>query len=331
MEKLNLPRMKRKTAEVFSFYQIPKVLFRHEEFSELDGWSILLFSMLVDRVALSSENAEDFTDKNGDIFIIFTVEEAMKKSGKGNKAIIKYFKQLEDVGLIERIKRGQGKPSIIYVNDFTFIEDENEHFKKCQNNTSRNVITTRQEVSKRHFKKCNNHTSRSVKNTPQEVSKGHANKTDINKTDLNETESINPINQFSELRAKTDMNETIDNYDKYREIIHENIEYAYFMTAPQWESKKQRVSELAEIIIECVCSSAESIRVGKQNIPKEIIKSRMLKLGSGHIEYILDCLDENKTSVKNIKEYLKTAIYNAPVTIDSHYSAKVNHDYYNRE
>jgi len=120
MKKYDLPRIKRKNAETLSFYQIPEILLKNKEFSSMDGWSLLLFGMLLDRVVQSADN-EDCTDENGDIFIIFTVEEAMEKCKKGNKAIIKYFKQLEDAGLIERKRRGLGKPSAIYVNDFTYL------------------------------------------------------------------------------------------------------------------------------------------------------------------------------------------------------------------
>ena len=155
MEKFNLPRMKRKTAELYNFYQIPKVLLKNKTFSSLDGWSILLFSMLFDRVSLSAENVRDFTDDNGDIFIIFTVEEAMEKSSKSKPVICKYFKQLEDIGLIERVRRGLGKPSIIYVNDFTAIENDNKICSKTasQEETSRSQIILLQVVKKFYLKR----------------------------------------------------------------------------------------------------------------------------------------------------------------------------------
>ena len=314
MEKYNLPYIKRRTAEFFNFYQIPKILIKDRNFSELDGWSILLFGMLLDRVALSADNAKDFTNENGDVFIIFTVEEAMEKCGKGKQAVIKYFKQLEDVGLIERKRRGLGKPSIIFVKDFTYVENSS-NFKKCENHTSANT----------DFKKYENHTSGSMKTEPLEVLKSYPNNTDYNKTDLNDTDSIN---QSSRGARKTDVNDTIEDYSIYRDLIQDNIEYDYFMTEPSWSFEKKRVGEIIEIMLDCICSSADKIRIGKQDIPKEIVKSRMLKINSGHIEYIIGCLKSNTTKVKNIKEYLKTVIYNASLTIDNYYSTEVNHDLY---
>ena len=90
---------------------------------------------------------------------------------------------------------------------------------------------------------------------------------------------------------------------------------------------KDRIDEIVEIMLECVIAKGR-IKISGQEFPSEVVKSRMLKIDSGHIEYVLESLNRNTTKVRNIKAYLKTAIYNAPVTIDNYYRAEVNHDLY---
>jgi len=229
MEKFNLPRMKRKTAEFYNFYQIPKVLLQNKTFSSLDGWSILLFAMLFDRVSLSAENIKDFTDDNGDIFIIFTVEEAMEKSSKSKPVICKCFKQLEEIGLIERVRRGLGKPSIIYVNDFTYIGEPAPIAE-----TSRGKDSLLQEVKNVDFKKSNNFTSRGQENLPQEVKNLYPNDTDLNNTEIIKTDPINTSFErfwaaYPKKKSKGDAERAWKNFNPNKELaalILEKVEAA---------------------------------------------------------------------------------------------------------
>lgn len=116
----------------------------------------------------------------------------------------------------------------------------------------------------------------------------------------------------------------MDSIEIYRSILHDNIEYDILCQ----QEDKELLDEIVEIRLECICSSKETICIGKEDIPKEVVKSRFLKINSEHIEYILFCMKRNTTKVRNIKAYLKSVIYNAPITINSFYSAEVNHDLY---
>lgn len=91
---------------------------------------------------------------------------------------------------------------------------------------------------------------------------------------------------------------------------------------------RDRLEELLELITETVCSTKRTIRVSGNDFPAEVIRSRFLKLNAEHIRFVLDCLKENTTKVRNIKQYLLATLFNAPTTIDSYYSALVNHDLY---
>ena len=116
----------------------------------------------------------------------------------------------------------------------------------------------------------------------------------------------------------------MDTMEAYRKIICENIDYDIISE----QFNKEMLDEIIEIMLECICSTAETLRISKEDIPTEAVKSRMLKIGSEHIEYIFWCLEKNTTKVRNIKSYLRTILYNAPVTISNYYSAEVNHDLY---
>lgn len=112
----------------------------------------------------------------------------------------------------------------------------------------------------------------------------------------------------------------------YRDLIRENIRYDDFVREHPWDAGQ--LDEMVELIVEAVCSKRETLRVAGNEFPQAVVKSRLLKLDDGHIRFVFDCLKNNTTQVRNIKQYLLTTLYNAPVTIGNHYAAQVNHDLY---
>lgn len=89
-----------------------------------------------------------------------------------------------------------------------------------------------------------------------------------------------------------------------------------------------RLDDVVDLLVETVCSRKKEIRIGGENFPAAVVRSRLLKLDDGHVEYVLDCLSRNTTKVRNIRAYLLTSLYNAPRTISSYYTAEVGHDLY---
>ena len=89
-----------------------------------------------------------------------------------------------------------------------------------------------------------------------------------------------------------------------------------------------RLDELVELMLDTVCSRRETIRIAGDDYPAEVVKSRFMKLDSSHVQYVMDCMKDNTTYVRNIKKYLLAALYNAPTTINSYYSSLVQHDMY---
>ena len=114
--------------------------------------------------------------------------------------------------------------------------------------------------------------------------------------------------------------------DEYREIIKENIDYDILLSDMPYDH--DRLEEILELIVETVCSTKKYIRVAGTDYPAEVVRSRLLKLDAEHIRFVFDCLKENTTKIRNIKQYLLTTLYNASTTIGNYYSALVQHDMY---
>ena len=114
--------------------------------------------------------------------------------------------------------------------------------------------------------------------------------------------------------------------ETYRELIRENISYDCLLQDLPYDH--DRMDEIVELMVETVCSGRKYIRVGGEDYPAEVVKSRLLKLDGEHIKFVFDCLKENTTKIRNIRQYLLATLYNAPTTIGNYYSALVNHDLY---
>jgi len=148
-------------------------------------------------------------------------------------------------------------------------------------------------------------------------------KTNKKNNDLSIINTSNPIQ--SNPKRNTDRN-GMDEIEAYRKIIKENIEYDILIINNPME--KIRIDEIVELITETVCTSREYLTIAGDDYPAELVKSKFLKIDSEHIEYVLDSLRKNTSDVRNIKKYMLAVLFNAPSTIDSYYSALVNHDMY---
>ena len=118
--------------------------------------------------------------------------------------------------------------------------------------------------------------------------------------------------------------EAADAYSVYEEIIKDNIEYNILLQDMKFDH--DRLNEIVDIILETVCTSRKKIRIAGDDYPAELVKSKFMKLNSEHIRFVLDCMQENTTKIRNIKQYLKAVLFNAPSTIDSYYTSLVAHD-----
>lgn len=193
--------------------------------------------------------------------------------------------------------------------------------QNCENHHSSIVEITNQEFSESQFKNSENHKSGMMKMEIQEFPKSQSNKTDINKTDFSETDIIQSYQIQSGSPVSPDKRDVIGEMNIYRELIQERIEYKYH--------EQEDVDELVELMVEVMMMPDDStIRIAGVDKPVALVKNRFMKLNYSHIEYVLFCLHRNTTKVGNIKAYLLTTLYNAPLTISNYYQAEVNHDMY---
>ena len=153
-----------------------------------------------------------------------------------------------------------------------------------------------------------------------ESRKSNSNNTDKNNTDFSDIESIIHSDE-SENRT-----ERIDEYSNYREYFLSQLDFDSLLAEYPYDQKQ--LNEILDLLVETVCSRRKTIRISGEDKPSEIVKSQLLKLDSEHIRFVLSCLKENTTKIRNIKQYLLAVLYNAPMTINSYYGALVNHNLY---
>ena len=294
-------------AEQYSFYRIPKRLITGDEFQETSTEAKLLYGLMLDRLQLSIRN--QWLDSLNRVYIIYTVEDIMADLHCGNQKACKLLSELENkTGLIKRKRQGLGKPSLIYVLKFS---------TSCP-----------QKDSESHFKTCENHTSGDVKTTSLDMWKSHGNNTDFNKPEYNKTNPIYPGQASAKITVSVD-GMGRDEMDERRSYERYFREHLYIDDLKQsYPYDHGRIDEILELLVDTVCSTAKTIRCAGEDRPAEVVKSRFMKLDYGHIQYVLDCIHDNTTDIRNIKAYMLTTLYNAPITIDHYYQAKVNHDLY---
>ena len=152
------------------------------------------------------------------------------------------------------------------------------------------------------------------------------------KKELSSTEGSNPIQSTPQPLTGTPPAETGMGTDRmgarecYREVILDNIEYSYLVQDNHID--REQLDEIVDLIVDTVCSARKVIRIAGDDYPAEVVKSRFMKLDSSHVQYVMDCMKDNTTYIRNIKKYLLAALYNAPTTINSYYSSLVQHDMY---
>ena len=142
-------------------------------------------------------------------------------------------------------------------------------------------------------------------------------------TDLSITDSIPFPSGFPDAPAQK-RTETKEAFDGYRELILENIDYDVLASDPRVD--REQLDEIVDLVQETVCSTRSRIRVAGNDYPAEVVRAKLLKLNSEHIRFVMDCLKQNTTRIRNIRQYLLTALFNAPSTMASYYAALVAHD-----
>lgn len=273
-------------SESYSFYRIPKMLFTEEIFEALSTDAKVLYGLLLDRISLSRENG--WMDDVGRVYVYYTIKSVKKSLRCANTKACGLLRELDEFGLIERKKQGLGKPTIIYVKDFT-------RFRKAEllDSEKQNSVIL--------------HTG-TLDNRKSETNKTEKNNTESNKT--------NPILSG----ADKDMDERTS----YRNYLNSQLDMEIMYERYPYD--RETLDAIVDIMLDVVCSKRRTIRIAGDDKPVNVVKSQFLKINSMHLEYVMDCMKKNPAKVRNIKQYLLAAIYNAPLTMQSYYQAWVNND-----
>ena len=273
-------------SEQFAFYMIPQILFKDEKFAKLSTDAKVLYGLFLNRVSLSKKN--HWIDEQGRVYVYYTLENIQEDLHCASQNAMKLLKELESYGLIERVKQGLCKPDRIYVKNFILYQ-------------------------KSPVRSDENHQTGIVKITSQDSWKSPPNNIENNNTECSNT---NPF--LSEDGKGTDTRA------EYRD---------YFIRTLNLDILKERnpyddgqIDEILEILLDVVCSNRKQIRIAGDDKPAQVVKSQLMKLDSSHIEFVLDCMKQNTTQIRNVKQYILAALYNAPLTINNYYQSLVQHD-----
>ena len=260
------------SGEMFSYFRVPKILFRDIKFKDLSTDAKTLYGILLDRMGLSVKNG--WLDEQGRVYIIFPVQEVMDALGCADNKATKLFRELEKFGLIERKRRGLGKPNLIYVKNFA-----DPRFRNREKNGSGATDSAQQETAK---------------------SRG-------NKTEWNKTEGSEPDPFSSDAEDESDERTRLEAY------FMQSLEVDLLLRA--CPDEEDTIHQIVNLLVDTCSSKRRMLRVAGDDKPAEVVRSRFMKLNADHIRFVLKCLAESTAPVRNMKQYLLAALYNAPTTM----------------
>ena len=273
--------------ELFSFFRIPKALFQEQRFQDLSTDAKTLYGILLDRMSLSVKN--EWFDKKGRVFIIFTIEDVKRTLRCADNKATRLLRELEKFGLIERKRRGQGKPCLVYVKNFS-AESSKESVKNRDNDDScGSKIACQDPVKSRGIKKKEN-------------------KTEMNNTNL----------------ILSNESEKMKNRELLEEYFSRSLEIdLLFRLCPDDEDT---LYQIVDLLVDTCATNRKMLHIAGDDKPAEVVRSRFMKLNADHICFVLKCLAENSNPIRNMKQYLLASLYNAPTTMQLSYQNQTNHD-----
>ena len=273
--------------ELFSFFRIPKALFQEQRFQNLSTDAKTLYGILLDRMSLSVKN--EWFDKKGRVFIIFTIEDVKRTLRCADNKATRLLRELEEFGLIERKRRGQGKPCLVYVKNFS-AESSKESVKNRDNDDScGSKIACQDPVKSRGIKKKEN-------------------KTEMNNTNL----------------ILSDESEKMKNRELLEEYFSYSLEIDLLLRL--YPDDEDTLYQIVNLLVDTCATNRKLLRIAGDDRPAEVVRSRFMKLNADHIHFVLKCLAENSSPIRNMKQYLLASLYNAPTTMQFSYQNQTNHD-----
>ena len=325
----------RSDAETLSFFKLPKALFTEEKYIPMSAEAKVLYAFLLDRLSLSLAN--EWFDKNGNAFIIYTLKEIQEAFHTSRPSAIKRLDELEAADLLKRSQSGIGRASKIYLKKLviepkeedTDPSDDTEESGPEDEKTARvkNFDTDENDAPEAENSVSNNFTRR--------VKKIDTIKTDISKTDYSKesiylSEVAEPMDgsilQESESSedppsASVTVQEQPADYNTY---YTRQFNIDKLMNKPEHSSNKLLLQEIVRLCADMTsaCDRSASVTIGKHSYSSQEARERFLRLSAEDIEYFLDCFGNTCSQIHNPKAYILTSLFNAPLTINSYKACK---------
>ena len=332
-------------AEQFTFYRIPKILITSQFFKKVSDSAKLLYGLMLDRMSLSIRNG--WLDDDNRAYIFFTTNDVMEQMCCGTEKATKMLTELDSekgIGLIERVKQGQGKPAIIYLKKFYELEDtarstklseiESQDFQESKVKTFENRKTRLSEIESQDFRESKNKTFENRKSGLSEIEKqdfrkskcnyNNINNTDINNTDIN---YIYPINQDNYNIQNSDTQteeEWIDRYTKTVDEIKKQIDYDYLIN----HAERDIVDEVVNIMAEVMTVYRPKYKIEGDFIEYNAVVNKFRQITAQKLEICLLAYSRKIQRIKNPKAYWISTLYNIPLTSEIVLQNMINSDIY---
>ena len=327
-------------AEQFTFYRIPKILITSPHFKKISDSAKLLYGLMLDRMSLSIRNG--WLDDDNRAYIFFTTNDVMEQMCCGTEKATKMLTELDSekgIGLIERVKQGQGKPAIIYLKKFYELEDtarstklseiESQDFQESKVKTFENRKTRLSKIESQDFWKSKNKTFENRKSGLSEIEKQDFRKSKCNNTDINNTDInyIYPINQDNYNIQNSDTQteeEWIDRYTKTVDEIKKQIDYDYLIN----HAERDIVDEVVNIMAEVMTVYRPKYKIEGDFIEYNAVVNRFRQITAQKLEICLLAYSRKIQRIKNPKAYWISTLYNIPLTSGIVLQNMINSDIY---
>ena len=327
-------------AEQFTFYRIPKILITSPHFKKISDSAKLLYGLMLDRMSLSIRNG--WLDDDNRAYIFFTTNDVMEQMCCGTEKATKMLAELDSekgIGLIERVKQGQGKPAIIYLKKFYELEDtarstklseiESQDVQESKNKTFENRKTRLLKIESQDFRKSKNKTFENRKSGLSEIEslefrKSKCNYNNINNTDIN---YIYPINQDNYNIQNSDTQteeEWIDRYTKTVDEIKTQIDYDYLIN----HAERDIVDEVVNIMAEVMTVYRPKYKIEGDFIEYNAVVNKFRQITAQKLEICLLAYSRKIQRIKNPKAYWISTLYNIPLTSGIVLQNMINSDIY---
>lgn len=279
-------------SQQFSFYRIPKLLITDDRFKNTSTDAKLLYGLMLDRMSLSAKN--NWVDERGRVYIYYRIDEIQEALNCGHDKVIKILAELDTgkgIGLIQRVRQGQGRPTIIYVKRFTSVGSDVDPASQSDCDNSRLLKNRSPDFGKSELKTSENQTSRLPKNRGADFGKSEVSLYSKNKTEVNKTDSVIAAEPVSDWDRQVAQVKKQIGYDTYAKLYPEETE------------------DVLELLLEIYTSTNTVIQIGGKDYCISIIRSKLSSITVDDIGHVLQSMHAHQSIIRDCWSYLLNSLF----------------------